>query len=483
MMIINNIFRRFSSSSRPMKIALAVLPAWSVDVPPLGASCIAAALKDGGHECSVFDFNVQMHGKMLQNGPDLWDSSRCSQWEFEKDFEKEILPIVREGLDDAVNVLCSGDYDAVGFSVFGTSLYSARYAAGKLKKQSPRTKIFYGGPAAQAFKLNDVLHSGTVDAAVFQEGEHTVLELLDAWRKGRSPAGMPGVIARDGKGNIVCGPRRKPVPPGRLPIPDFSQYNLEDYLHDSLPIMMSRGCVGACNFCTERDYWKPYRVRPPEKILEEFKNGVEQFGVRNFFTADSLLNGDHKNLETLMDMIATSGLNLRWGGYARVDKRLSSGLLKKMAAAGCTYLAFGLESGSQKILNLMNKKISVEQASKNFRDAFNAGIMVNVNLIVGFPGEDENDVGQTLEFLEQHKDCINEVNTGETMGISREMTLWSNAGNFGVVTDENGAPKMDGPNGWMTADGSNTFQIRRIRLMRVRRSLGEMGIKYNPAPE
>jgi len=238
--------------------------------------------------------------------------------------------------------------------------------------------------------------------------------------------------------------------------------------------------VAACVFCTELCYWKPYRARSPHDVLAEIRRGVERHGVHRFEIADSLINGHHGKLETLLDLTLAADLALQWAGYFRFDRRLTRELLEKIAAAGCTRMSFGLESGSQRVLDRMNKGTTVEEASRVLRDVRDIGLDAYVDIIVGFPGETEADVQATLDFLAAHADCIHTVNTGESMGIGPGMTLWDDLPGFGVQQDEHGYIALGPDGGWVSLDGSSTWTSRRETLARVRRFLAEQGIDVTP---
>jgi hypothetical protein len=457
-----------------------MLPCWSVFTPPLGLSYIARILRQEGQSVTVFDFNARLWRAMQGQDEDWWDFAQYEHWQNSQIFEEQTLPAIKPLLDSLLKEIASRGFEAVGFSVFHTSAPCVRYASKMLKATCPKMKIVWGGPACTPQWVKEDLEDGTVDAVVLGEGEATAPELFNALAKGASISSMAGVAARGADGKMICGKKRPPVLAHELPLPQFDDYDLSLYQFFQLPIMMSRGCTGSCTFCQETVFFKPYRMRPAAHIAEEIEQGIKKYGIKDFSTCDSLLNGNHKILEQVADLICERRLDIAWGGYARLDPRLTVELLGKLQKAGCKWLSFGLESGSQKVLDLMNKGISIEQAAKTIRVTFEAGIETHINLIVGFPGETESDFDMTLDFLSRNWQFISLVNTGETLGVGPGMTLFEKPKAFGILTDKQGQVLYDINGGWMTKDGSNTLAVRRFRLKKLRRLCRDLGLQWNP---
>jgi radical SAM superfamily enzyme YgiQ (UPF0313 family) len=456
-----------------------MLPCWSVFTPPMGLSYIARVLREAGHAVTVFDLNARLWRAMQgRNEEDWWEFAQYERWQNPQIFEEQTLPVVKPLLDSLLKEIVSRGFEAVGFSLFHTSAPCVRYASKMLKEISPGMKIVWGGPACTPHFVRDDLEAKTVDAVVLGEGEATAPELFAALANEEPFAGMAGVAARGADGKIICGKKRPPVL--EVPLPCYDDYDLSLYRFSQLPIMMSRGCVGACTFCQETVFFKPYRMRPAKSIVEEIEQGIKQYGIRDFSTCDSLLNGNHPILEQVADLICERRLDICWGGYARIDSRLTPELLAKLKKAGCKWLSFGLESGSQKVLDLMNKGIAVEQAVATIKATFEAGIETHINLIVGFPGETEADFDLTLDFISENWPFISLVNTGETLGVGPGMTLFEKPKAFGLLTDKNGQVAFDITGGWMTADGSNTLAVRRFRLKKLRRLCRDLGLEWTP---
>lgn len=169
------------------------------------------------------------------------------------------------------------------------------------------------------------------------------------------------------------------------------------------------------------------------------------------------MNGDHKLLESIADKIIDEGLRIRYVGYARLDSRLTPQLIAKLARSGCKEISFGLESGSQRVLNMMRKGVSVKNYEDIIKNCHRAGIQVTTCVIVGFPGEMWRDFFLTLLLIFKLHRSIYRVNLSIlTLGVSAPIS--TNYTQYGVVADQNKDYRE-----WYTQDRSNTLRVRLFR--------------------
>jgi anaerobic magnesium-protoporphyrin IX monomethyl ester cyclase len=465
-----------------MRVALAVPPAWSVMTPPLGIASIAGVLLRAGHEVKVFDLNIRCWNK-LGGGPlDHWDYSRYLDWQSSDRFQQVLLPRLLGEIQRTADEVVQWKPDALGLSLFDTSLHCGRVFAAMVRLGRPRTKVIYGGPAVNEWKLNGEQEfertaggRPVLDAAVIGEGEAAMLEVLERFAARQSLDGCLGTAHRAGKSRskVVFESVRPNMDLNDLPKPYFGDFDFTLYRENKLPVMMSRGCVAKCTFCSETVFWNKYRYREARSIFDEFENNRVRYGVGTFAMADSLINGSFRVLSDLADLVIASGHRLHWHGYARIDKRMTPELLARLAKSGLGFVSYGLETGSQKIMDLMAKKTTVELARKVIRDTHAAGIGVHLNIIVGFPGETEDDFQKTIEFLRENISSISVVNTGETLGIGMDTPLGMDPERFGVRTKADGGIDWDERGNWVSADGASTDDVRRDRLRRLREFLDQ----------
>ena len=167
------------------------------------------------------------------------------------------------------------------------------------------------------------------------------------------------------------------------------------------------------------------------------------------------------------------GPKIRWQAQAIVRPFMTRGVFDKLAASGCREMLFGIESGSQRVIDRMRKGFRVADAENVVRDAAQAGIDVVANFMVGFPGETDADFAATLAFVEKNARWIRYVNPDQTTtGMAPGTYLWEHWDEFGIV-------EPDGLN-WRTRDGRNTIDIRRGRYERFRKRCKALGVQENP---
>jgi len=172
---------------------------------------------------------------------------------------------------------------------------------------------------------------------------------------------------------------------------------------------------------------------------------------------DSLINGTPKELEKFCDLVIESGLKFSWGGMALIRKEMTYDLLVKMKKAGCRNLAWGMESGCQEVLDLMHKRfINMDLAKEVIKATHKAEIYQSISLIVGFPGETEEMLLKTKEFLEEFKDYFTAVSV-QPMMIVKNSLVHDEPEHFGVEC-------VDDSLRWQTADGKNNYDARLKRV-------------------
>lgn len=446
-----------------MRVALVVAPNWSTKTPPLGSAILAATVQRAGHEGRIFDLNARCWSRGDRHQKRFWVDRKF--WGEKNFFETFLAPWLEPEIDRLIEDLREWKADIVGFTVFQSSLLCTLLAAGKVRQRLPGVKIVFGGPSVTQCELEQGIekYRPVVDLAVIGEGEETLEEVLARWDQGRSLEGCAGIAYFGADGKWKFEGMRPAMKMDRVPAPSFDGIDWENYPNNPkvLPIMMSRGCVAKCTFCSETRFWKIYRFRDPESVFQEMKAGAEKHGITEFEFNDSLVNGNFKQLERLVDLLNEARLGLRWQGLARLDRRMTPELLKKMADAGCTILRYGFESGSQKITDLMEKRTTVELANQVVRDTSRAGIQAVLQVIVGFPGETEQDFQATLDFIAENAGFIGAVCPNPMM-ITPEVPVGLTPRKYGVRDD---IEYIGGS--WESEDGTNTLPVRRERMDRI----------------
>jgi len=251
---------------------------------------------------------------------------------------------------------------------------------------SPTSFIIAGGPGAE---WNEALRpAGGI--TVFGPGEGTLPRLLEALKTGAGPAAVPNLgYTKDGAWLETAREDNSPI--GDVPEPDWGLYPSPP---DKVPVQGSRGCARACGFCA---YSGPAGARPPAAVLSEIANNRRRWNINFFRFTDSDFAADApRALEICRGLELLGGCS--WTCFARADSVLAPGLLEAMRRAGCQWVFLGIESGSDKMLNVMNKGCSTAVMREAVKKIKAAGIGTHGNFVVGYPGETAATIGETLDF-------------------------------------------------------------------------------------
>jgi len=236
---------------------------------------------------------------------------------------------------------------------------------------------------------------------------------------------------------------------------------------------MGRGCVNRCAFCNDNVITPKFRRRSPEKVIERIKLYKERYGGHDFQFLDLLINADLKSLGRFAKLTVEENIRMAYSGQAVIDKRMDDEFLGLLRKSGCTSLVFGVESFSDKVLGLMKKGYTAADAKTVLERCRKAGIKVLVNIIVGFPGETELELAETMDFLKENRGLIDEVSALSACIVTPNCDLEKNPEKYGIVL-----PKPEHWCQWATKDGKNNYDVRMERLDRVRALLDELGIPH-----
>lgn len=309
---------------------------------------------------------------------------------------------------------------------------------------------------------------GSIDYFLVGEGEELLPEFLKRHRNGEPVGTLGQVVSGNEPARTV--EHLQPVLLEKLVWPAFREFGMKDYSGESLALLWSRGCIGRCLYCKEKALWGRFRVRPVESIMAELQHHVTRLGITNFVVYDSAVNGNAAHLASICEAIVDAGLKISWSCEAIAHKQTSPDLLRKMKKAGCHTLVFGIESGSDRILRMMGKLSNVATGGEVLRSTAKAGIRVAINILVGFPGETEEDFQQTLAFLRSHYRSIDRIDSVSTLQVVTDTPLWERIDDFDVIL-----PDAEPHDKWYTRDGQNTWEIRQQRLRQTLRLAGELG--------
>lgn len=284
--------------------------------------------------------------------------------------------------------------DIVGITAMTHEVTQADTVAKLVKRISPSSIVVLGGPHATALPVQTLVEFPSFDAVVFGEGEYTLYELVTAIEKQESLKGIQGVTYRTRNHIYMNEPREFNRNLDDLPFPAWDMFPKST----TYPIITTRGCPFNCNFCM-RVLGKKVRRRTPQNVIEELERDVEAFGAKfiHFYDETFAVNKEFAN--QVLDLIIERGLHkkIKWDARTRVDVG-DYELFRKMKAAGCDWIGFGVESGNEEILKATGKGITKNQAISSIKMAKRAGLKTGSYFIIGHPFETRRTARETINF-------------------------------------------------------------------------------------
>ncbi len=261
-----------------------------------------------------------------------------------------------------------------------------------------------GGPMPSAYPS---MFLDRFDFVCQGEGEETMHELLEALDRGGvervrglwiGPRQNGGRIKFTGARPLIRDLDALPFPARDLYDNEaYKRYYRINYGYTITSMVASRGCPFSCDFCWRPDYGRVYRVRSPSNIVDEMEEIRERYGYERIWFADEIFIVDKRHVKELCREIIRRRIDVGWECLSRVDL-IDDEVARLMKRAGCYKVIFGLESGDDHILKLMNKRITVEQSRKAVKIAKKAGLKVGAFFILGYPGENNETMLRTIKL-------------------------------------------------------------------------------------
>ena len=325
--------------------------------------------------------------------------------------------------------------DLIGISVCYSSQYPSAVYLGRLIKEAfPTLHLVMGGTHLNELKNNCLCtrkeYFSDVDSYLVGEGEIPFLALLKALEGSGDLTKVPNLIyCHDNVIKVNEAVEGLPVP--ELPEPDFSCLPLKNYLSPEtvLPYRIARGCYwNRCAFCVHFQT-KNFSFKKTGQVFADIKALSEKYDTQYFYFVDDSI--PKAFLEKFMDLVEAEGLKITWLVNIRCENFLTGNFIKRLSQCGCRQLYLGIESGSQRILDLIAKGIQIDRVEQIINDCHKYGIAVKMNFIKGLPHEDKQDIEDTLNFIKRtakNSDIIalTPLGVGENTDISRE------PGRFGI---------------------------------------------------
>lgn len=330
--------------------------------------------------------------------------------------EVSVMDALKTGYDwpQFENELLKFKPDIIGVSFTTETRFEAFRAIRLIRKIFPSSLIVAGGAHVTWTAGDTLLNIHELDVVVRGEGEETFLELIKAYENNLSLAGILGLSYRQ-NGRVIHNSDRPfisnldalPFPARHLSKGDKICSFLKLPNGKKIPalhIMTSRGCPIGCNFCITTQTWgRICRFRSPVNVVEEIEELIEKYKVKGLSFFDDTFTMNPIRAEQICDLIISRQLNISWWCEVRVDT-VTLDLLKKMKAAGCYQVYFGVESGSQRVLDeIIKKKINLEQVKTVAKWCNEAGILILPTFIISHPTETLVEARQTINLMKELK--------------------------------------------------------------------------------
>ena len=332
-------------------------------LPPLGISYIASILEKAGHVVKILDV-IAMNL--------ISDEARA----YIREFKPEIT----------------------GITTMTPTLLGALESARIAKEEGSITVL--GGPQLSIYP-KETLSYPYLDYGINGEGEYVMLDLVNALEKGINVSNIKGLIYKKNNDVYV----NDPViveDIDSLPLPAYHLLPMERYnsiisLYPVSTMISTRGCPYRCSYCFKQPSDRKFRCRSPKNVVDEMEYLVRDYKVKEIMFYDDVMALRRPHIVGICEEILSRDLKIKWEAPTRVE-HIDKELLKLMHKAGCIRLRYGVESGDEKILELMNKKINPRQVEEAFKLTKDAEIETFAYFMIGYAHENETTIQKTINF-------------------------------------------------------------------------------------
>ncbi|HTJ85110.1 MAG TPA: radical SAM protein, partial [Polyangiaceae bacterium] len=291
--------------------------------------------------------------------------------------------------------------DALDADLFGMSCWTANrrgvaLVAKAIKDRRPDATVIVGGPHATPLAKEILAHHAAIDLVSRGESDLTFLEIIERLESGEALRGVRGTVFRDENGAVVTAPPRESIH-------DLDTLASPQRYFDTHILRTSRGCPWACTFCGAETSWgRGFRAQSIDYVLDAMETASKKLPVKMIQIKDDTFTTNKKRVLELCKRMRERKLDFFWSCDTRVDL-LTEELLREMRLAGCQRLSLGVESGSQRILDAIDKKITPDEIIESTNLAKSVGIKVRYYMMLGNRGETKQSFEETLAFLERAK--------------------------------------------------------------------------------
>jgi len=316
-------------------------------------------------------------------------------------------PALNLSIDETIDKISDYNYSLIGISLLTPSFGVVKQLCDKIKDRLTEKTIILGGPHCTAMPEQTLSEISSADIVCFGEGEETIKEVaFDT-----NPANLhkiTGICFRSAQQKIIT---NKPRPfiknldqipsPARHMLPkDKYHLTASRVAEDSYcpTLIVARGCPFGCSYCSH-SFGRKIRFHSVERIIDEIKTLISEYHITQVNLEADTLTANKLFVKELCQALITEGISkqIKWTCESRVDT-VDQELLEIMKLAGCWQISYGIETGSQRLLNMINKSISLEQVEETIALTHRTGISVRGFFMLGLPSETEQESMETINF-------------------------------------------------------------------------------------
>lgn len=313
---------------------------------------------------------------------------------------------------DIVNKVAESKPKIVGLTIPTPTFSSVIEITKLIKKELGDEIILVGGGPNPTVLPEETLRDAPFNFLVLGEGEITFYELIKKINLGENDFEKIDGLAFCREGKVIINKKRGLIENlDEIPLPARDLFDLKKYYTAptkktsassfDTPILTSRGCAYNCTFCLSKSMWgQRVRFRSVDNVISEMEQCIDNYKINEFNFFDDTFTIDNKRVEVLCQTIIDKGWKISWNCMGRVNT-ITDNMVKLMSRAGCKKIAFGLESGNQEVLKLMNKRATLEMAEKAVDIVKNNGLDVLGSFMVGNVGETPETIKQTINFAKK----------------------------------------------------------------------------------
>lgn len=320
---------------------------------------------------------------------------------------------LRLSIKNIVEIITREKPRYVGITATSRVIDIAGHLAQKIKDSGLDCKIIVGGPHMSAVPEDTLADYTAVDIGIIGEGEVTIVEILNALETRMSLRDVKGVIFRDGQ-DIHRTESRVPVKDlDILPFPAWdllygfpAKYRPAPQYFLNLPsgtLVTSRGCPAKCIFCGKSVYQRLYSRHSSDYVVRAIKHLVNTYRVRDIFFFDDTFLLDTKRVAEICENLLNDKIHISWSCFARAVDIKDQNLLRLMRKSGCYQISLGVESADQRILDILQKQVTVEKTEQAINLLNSCKIRPHGFFIVGNPGETRDSLDRTISFIKRTK--------------------------------------------------------------------------------